>query len=187
MNYQKIACWGDSQTFGSRTYGCYPMHLVQLLDADSRYTWAATNLSENGLCARDLWFRIGTEASQLDDFHQVCLLIGANDASNGTPVKLFAEYYRQILNHLLVNKFRAIYCGEIPPMDADGHAFFTREAAARVSQYNQAIEVVVRGVPEARLVRFPSLDSSCFVDPAHFNEKGNYEVAKSYAAAIRAN
>jgi len=28
MNYQRIACWGDSQTFGARTYGCYPLYLV---------------------------------------------------------------------------------------------------------------------------------------------------------------
>jgi hypothetical protein len=25
MNYQKIVCWGDSQTFGARSYGCYPI------------------------------------------------------------------------------------------------------------------------------------------------------------------
>ncbi|MEM9622177.1 MAG: SGNH/GDSL hydrolase family protein, partial [Pseudomonadota bacterium] len=76
MNYQKLVCWGDSQTFGARTYGCYPMHLVRILNEETRYTWITNNLSENGLTARDLWFRIAREVPNLADFYSACLLIG---------------------------------------------------------------------------------------------------------------
>ena len=57
MNYHNLACWGDSQTFGARTFGCYPLYLAAKLKAASRYTWRTLNYSTNGHSAWDLWFR----------------------------------------------------------------------------------------------------------------------------------
>ena len=67
VNYQKIACWGDSQTFGARTYGCYPLYLVRSLNQDSRYAWHAISFCQNGYTARDLWFRLGHDLMAIVD------------------------------------------------------------------------------------------------------------------------
>jgi len=186
MNYQKIICWGDSQTFGARTYGCYPMHLAQILDSRTRYTWLAINLSSNGHTARDLWFRVGQELTTVNDVHQACILIGANDVGNGSPEDLFEEYYRQILKSLEVHHFRSVFCGEIPPIWPDGHAFFPAETRDRRNAYNAAIKRCVECSSIARLVEFPALSQECFVDPVHFHETGNKAVAHAFAEAITA-
>lgn len=184
MNYQKIICWGDSQTFGARTYGCYPLYLAQILDASTRYAWQAINISTNGHTARDLWFRMGQELPQIKDVHQACILIGANDVGNGSPEDLFEEYYRQILSALEIYHFRSIFCGEIPPIWPDGHAFFPVETRERRAVYNAAIRRCVERSPIARLVEFPALTQHCFVDPVHFHESGNQAIALAFATAI---
>jgi lysophospholipase L1-like esterase len=186
MNYQKIICLGDSQTFGARTYGCYPLYLAQMLDSRTRYMWQAINFSTNGHTARDLWFRVGQELNYVKDVHQACILIGTNDVGNSTPEELFEEYYRQILNALRINHFRSVFCGEIPPIWPDGHAFFSSETKDRRNTYNIAIKRCVESSSIARLVEFPTLSSECFVDPIHFHESGNKAVALAFADAITA-
>lgn len=184
MNYQRLVCWGDSQTFGARSYGCYPLYLARILSERSRYQWQATNFSDNGHTARDLWFRLGSELPLTSDCHQACILIGTNDVGNTTPLALFEEYYRQILTTLQMHRFKVVYCGEIPPIFADGHAFFARETSGARRQYNACVERAIAESPIARLVQFPELSSDCYTDPVHFNEAGNRVVAESFAREI---
>ena len=185
MDYQKIACWGDSQTLGARSYGCYPVYLAQLLNRDTQYTWQALNFSTNGHTARDLWFRLGPELLALHDVYTACVLIGANDVGEGTPLDLFEEYVRQSLDALRINGIRTTYWGEIPPIFPDGHAFFGAETADRRTEYNQRLCKIVRDCPDAKLVSFPDLTRDDYRDPVHFNEKGNMSVASAFADAIR--
>jgi lysophospholipase L1-like esterase len=185
MNYQNIACWGDSQTSGARSYGCYPLHLAQILNAKTRYRWRVLNFSTNGDRARELWFRLARELPSLDDVHQACVLIGANDVGNHSPVELFEEYYKQVLDALTIAGIRVVHCGEIPPIGADGHSFFARDTAALRDDYNAALERAVKECSIARLVRFSDLDAKeHFCDPVHFNEEGNRRVAHDFARHI---
>jgi lysophospholipase L1-like esterase len=186
LNYQTIACWGDSQTFGARTYGCYPLHLARILNAQTRYAWQAINLATNGHTARNLWLRLPHDLAAMTDVYQACVLIGANDVGNESPVELFAEYYRQILQALRVRRFRAVYCAEIPPIWADGHAFFPAESERRRGAYNEQIAAVVAATPVARLVKLSDLPSECFCDPVHPSETGNVHIAERFAQAIMA-
>ncbi len=184
MNYQKIACWGDSQTFGARSYGCYPLYLARILTAETRYFWQVLNLSTNGHTVRDLWFRLTQDLLCLKDVYQACVLIGANDVGNQSPPALFEEYYRQILRALQLNGFRAVYCGEIPPIWPDGHAFFPAETRSARDEYNGRLRQAVRESPISCIVEFPQLSADCFTDPVHLNESGSEAVARSYAQAI---
>jgi lysophospholipase L1-like esterase len=186
MNYQNIACWGDSQTHGARTYGCYPLHLARLLNAQTRYLWQAINLSTNGYTARDLWFRLPNDLGILSDVYQACILIGANDVGNESPLDLFEEYYRQILHALRVRHFRAVFCADIPPIWADGHAFFSAESERRRSSYNERIQAVVAATSIAKLVKLSDLSRECFCDPVHPSETGNRAIAERFAEAIMA-
>jgi lysophospholipase L1-like esterase len=185
LNYQNIVCWGDSQTFGARSYGCYPLHLVRMLNASTRYVWRATNLSTNGATVRDLWFRLGTELPLLRDTSLACILMGTNDVGRRSPLDLFEEYYRQSLQALRINRYLAICCGEIPPIFPDGHAYFHSDTATLRDAYNVRLRSVVAECANARLVTFPDLTVDCYTDPVHLNETGNERVANAFAAAIR--
>jgi lysophospholipase L1-like esterase len=184
MNYQKIVCWGDSQTSGARTYGCYPLYLGRFLNEETRYAWRTINLSTNGHTVRDLWFRLSNELATLHDVYQSCILIGTNDVGHGSPLELFEEYYRQVLTALRLSGIHVAFCGEIPPIFPDGHAFFPAESAERRDAYNACVRKVVGANPIARLVPFPQLSADCYSDPVHLNEKGNQAVARAFAQAI---
>jgi lysophospholipase L1-like esterase len=186
VNYQTIACWGDSQTFGARTYGCYPLHLARILNDQTRYTWQAINLSTNGHTVRNLWMRLAHDLAAISDVHQACVLIGANDVGNESPLDLFAEYYRQVLHALQIRRFRAVYCAEIPPIFADGHAFFSAESERRRGAYNEQIAAIVAATPVAKLVKLGDLGAECFCDPVHPSETGNVQIAERFARAIMA-
>ncbi|MBZ5736897.1 SGNH/GDSL hydrolase family protein [Nocardioides mangrovi] len=185
MDYQKIACWGDSQTYGARTYGCYPLYLTQLLNRDTHYVWQALNLSTNGHTARDLWFRLGPELMGMHDVHIACVLIGANDVGEETPLDIFEEYLQQVLDALRIHGFRVTFCGEIPPVWPDGHAFFPAETVERRAIYNESLRKIVRDRPSTVLVELGDLSADCYTDPVHFNESGNLAVARAFADAIR--
>lgn len=185
MNYQKIACWGDSQAFGARTYGCYPLYLAQLLNRDTQYVWQTLNFSTNGHTVRDLWFRLSSELLAVHDIYIACILIGVNDVGNASPIDVFEEYYRQSLDALRLAGFRAVFCGEIPPVWPDGNAFFPVEKQALRDDYNERIAKVVDESPDAHHVAFPELSRNCYTDPVHFNEAGNLTVARAFADAIR--
>lgn len=186
VNYQKIVCWGDSQTFGARTYGCYPLYLIRILNSETRYTWNALSICKNGYTARDLWFRLGLDLLTMNDTKQACILVGANDVGNGTPIDLFAEYYRQILDALTIAQFRIVHCGEIPRILADGHPYFPKDCELRRPEYNSALEEAVSRVSIARFVRFPALEESHLVDPVHFSEQGNLAIAQAFATSVKA-
>lgn len=184
MNYQKMACWGDSQSFGARTYGCFPLYLVQHLNQKTHYTWTSLNLSANGHTARDLWFRLPQELQQLHDTHTACILIGANDVANTTEVDTFTEYYSQCLDALSIAGMKSVHCGEIPPIFPDSHAFFPPDCNERRQNYNTKIHDLVGARSNTHLTTFPELTRDCYVDPVHFNEQGNHIVAEAFATSI---
>lgn len=184
MNYQNLVFFGDSLAFGARTYGCFPMRAAALLTESSRYAWRVMNISQNGATARSLWFRVNDGDIDLSDVYLAAILIGTNDAAHGSPPELFEEYYRQILRTLAVRKFKAVFCGTIPPLHCDGHAFFTRDAEARRPQLNAIIKKIVAETSIARLVDLESIDASCCVDPAHLNDHGNERVAQRFVEEI---
>jgi len=113
-------------------------------------------------------------------------LVGTNDVGNESPLDLFEQYYRQILHVLRVRKFRAVYCGEIPPIWPDGHAFFSVESERRRGAYNERIRAAVAGASVARLVTLDDLGPDAFCDPVHPSEIGNERIAERFAQAIMA-
>lgn len=185
MNYQNILFAGDSQTFGARTYGCYPIYLIRLLSEVSPYVWRAINCSRNGNTARDLWFQLNHDLFLIQDTYQACLLIGTNDVGESKNIDLFEEYYRQILTMFAVHRYRAVFCGEIPPIHADGHVFFHRRVVERRNEFNDVIKRVVEEFDIAHLVPVKCLERDCYEDPVHFNEKGNRKMAQCFADIIK--
>jgi len=114
------------------------------------------------------------------------LLIGTNDVGERTDPDLFEEYYRQILRALFVKKYKVVWCGEIPPIHADGHVYFDRGASERREMFNHRVCRAAAEFPDASVVRFEGLERGCYEDPVHFNEEGNRRVAEAFAREILA-
>ena len=99
VNYQRIACWGDSQNL-RRTH----LRLLSALPragagrAHALRVACAELQQQRPHRARHL-VPSGTRAAGTGGRAQACLLIGTNDVGNQTPPALF-EYYRQILSAL---------------------------------------------------------------------------------------
>ena len=184
MNFQNLLCLGDSQTNGARSYDCYPLHLVRMLSQQTPYAWRAIPLCANGYTARDLWFVLNREIDTISDTYQACVLIGANDVGEGKDVELFAEYYRQILRVLFIKRYKAVFCGEVPPIFSDGHIFFDRDCATRRELFNRTIEAVVAEFPQAHVVTLGHLSRELYEDPVHFNQRGNVAVAEAFKEVI---
>jgi lysophospholipase L1-like esterase len=135
---------------------------------------------------RNLWFRLAQDLPALSDVYQACLLIGANDVGNASPLDLFEDYYRQVLHALQVGRFRVVFCADIPPIRPDGHAFFSAESETKRNLYNERIREVIADSPIAHLVDLSDLSAECFTDPVHLSETGNREVAERFARSIMA-
>lgn len=184
MNYQNLLCVGDSQTFGARTYGCYPLFLAQMLSEQTPYQWRTINRSVNGYTARDLWFLLNLDVERISDTFQACVLIGVNDVGRSTDPDIFEEYYRQILRALFIKSYKAVLCGEIPPIYPDGHIFFGRESERIRTAFNERIEKIVAEFPMSRIIRFAEHSRDCYEDPVHFNELGNRRTAAAFCEGI---
>lgn len=111
-------------------------------------------------------------------------MIGTNDVGDNSDLKLFTEYYRQCLLALQISGIRAIYCGHIPPMFPNGHAFFDQDCLRRRELFNDAITEVVANVPIAHIVVFDRLTRDHYEDPVHFNEEGNILIAECFAKMV---
>jgi lysophospholipase L1-like esterase len=155
-----------------------------MLTQHTPYHWRTINRSVNGYTARDLWFLLNNEIEIINDTYQVCMLIGTNDVGNETPLDLFEEYYRQIIRALLIKSYKAIFCGEIPPIYPDGHIFFSKDTVERRNQYNATARKVAAEHESVTWVPINGLNRDCYVDPVHFNEEGNRVVAESFTKAI---
>lgn len=185
MNYQNVLCIGDSQTFGARTYGCYPLYLAIKLNECTGCHCRAINWSLNGLKCRDVWFMLNDKLGQLSDCYQACLLIGTNDVGDNVDLEIFTEYYRQCLIALCISGIRNIYCAQIPPIFPNGHAFFDQGCLKRREQFNEAIKQCVDEMSCAYLVNLDGLSVKHYEDPVHFNEAGNKLVAECFAKVIK--
>lgn len=184
MNYQNILCVGDSQTFGARTYGCYPLYLSKILTKKTPYQWRVINQSTNGYTAKDLYFQINTNIESITDTYQACILIGTNDVASDNDVEIFGEYYRQILRCFLIKKYKAVFCGEIPPIFPDGHIFFNKRTSSNRNIYNECIKHVIDEFQSAYFVKMEDFQRDCYEDSVHFNEIGNMKVAENFAKVI---
>ena len=185
MNYQNLLCIGDSQTFGARSYGCYPIWLADILMKSTPYVWRVINKSVNGYTARDLWFKLNNEIEGIQDTYQACVMIGTNDAGNFTDLYMFKMYLRQIVLALIVKQYRAIFLAEIPPIFPDGHIFFNQDSTKSRDKVNKIIrEICIEFKEKVHFVPLLKLTREDYEDPVHFNENGNKIVAESFAKSI---
>ncbi len=179
MNYNNIVFWGDSLTYGARTYGCYPLYLVKMLNASTPYNWRAINRGVNGFTAKDLWFKVNWDLEMLNDTYLSCVLIGTNDCSVLSEGAVFKTYLEQLIDAIFIKKGKKIFLGEIPDIIQNAHPFFTKQSNEKRTELNSIIYEICDKNNNLELVRF-NLNEDCYEDSVHFSEKGNQIVAESF-------
>lgn len=181
MIFQKVDCWGDSLTFGARTYGCYPVFLGQVLRKETGLEWLVRNRGVNGNTARELWFRVNEQVEQQPDHHVACVMIGTNDAKLGTPVDIFAEYYEQTVVALLAHGWTVVVM-PIPLIVSLGRLPYTKQSEAHREVLNEVICDVAKRRDVRRVSSLLTAEDLC--DGVHLNETGNQHIANAFADAI---
>lgn len=181
MIFQRIDAWGDSLTFGARTYGNYPLFLGQILRQETGLEWIVRNRGVNENTARELWFRVSETVASEPSRHVACVVIGTNDAKNLTDVKVFEEYYEQILAQLAANQWTVIAC-DIPLIISRGRLPYTKRAEAHRLTLNKAIARVT-GRRNVLRVSVP-LTADDLIDGVHLTERGNVRMAQAFAGAV---
>lgn len=180
MIFQRIDAWGDSMTFGARTYGCYPMHMARRLREETGYEWLVRNKGVNGNTARDLWFRVANTVAE--DVQAACVLIGTNDAKQLTRQSDYEEYLYQTLVMLRAHGWK-VFLGTIPLIAPKGRLPYTMESERHRQLLNVSIEMLARSMSGVTLVELHVVgDHLC--DGVHLNEDGNKKVAEAFAGAI---
>jgi lysophospholipase L1-like esterase len=181
MIFQKVDAWGDSLTFGARTYGCWPLSLSELMREATGYEWLVRNKGVNSETARDLWFRMTATVEKDTEHHAAIVLIGTNDAKKLTPPKTFAAYYEQMLVTLVAHGWTPIV-GTIPLIVSMGRLPYTRASETHREKLNAEVLRVAtaRGVPIVDL----QLTPSDLCDGVHLNDDGNARVARAFTEAL---
>ena len=82
MNWETLRCYGDSITFGARTYLGYPEYCSQTLQAKTEKLWNTQNIAVSGYTVLDLLRHIDQHplfVSKHNCPEVVTVLIGTND------------------------------------------------------------------------------------------------------------
>jgi lysophospholipase L1-like esterase len=189
MIYNKILTLGDSQTFGARSYGCYPIYLAEMLDEKTvefggNCKYLVINKSVNGYTARDLYFKLCNELHQIEDTYMACLMIGTNDCHKNSDYSLYLSYVNQIVSLLKTKGIKEIYIGLVPPIYNIADPWYPKTVQERRDFINGLITDSFCNEKRVYLVDTSDLDISDYEDSVHFNEKGNEKIAKSFCKAI---
>lgn len=183
MIFYNVACYGDSQTFGARSYGCYPVYLADLLKRRAKGTeYRTINRSVNGYTARDLWFKLNEEIDTLDA-SVACLMVGTNDVRKMTPVEVYGEYVRQMILAFQIKGYQHVFVGGIPPIvKQDFDPWYPQRVAKDEPVYQRELRKVVKGFGKfCTYVPMSHLTEVHYEDSVHFNERGNWAVADRFA------
>lgn len=185
MVYLNIICWGDSQTSGARTYGCYPLYLANKLTERTGYNVRAINKSVNGYTARQLWFKMNEEIESVTDTEQSCVMIGTNDCrlTDLTDEELFRMYYEQMILTLKIKQIKNIFIATIPPIYPSGYFPYGNKSNIHRKKLNKIIRSIAHK-ENVNLVDMGNLNEKHYVDAVHLNEDGNKQVAFNFIDAF---
>ena len=180
MIWNEIVCLGDSLTYGARDrYGrSYPAELGKILTEATCEFYICHNYGINGETSSDLlrrsWHILKSNAGA-----KICLLmIGTNDTKIPTPIDIYEDNLRQLVNSIKVNGKTPIV-STLPELKFSPYYMFNRE---HIGTYNRSI---VRLSKEMNFLTC-SMDGleDYLIDGVHFTHEGYNEVAKRWSEAI---
>lgn len=185
MNWETILSFGDSITIGSRTYLGYPEYACHLLRHSTKKEWNALNFSKSGITTVELHRMIAADLFYLSQLKPqvITVMIGTNDAKQGTSVEAFCIAFRQVLLKARLVAPNSLLLLIAIPMLQDGASLPYRPSMNTIIQdYNRAIETMAADFAVEMLT--PEVDACHFTDGVHLNDLGIKKISRQLAQFI---
>jgi len=180
MIWNQILCLGDSLTYGARDeYGrSYPAELGKIMTKKTGEFYICHNYGINGETSSDLLRRSWGIIKGNSDCKIMLLMIGTNDTKKPTPLDIYADNLRQIIQSARAFDMTVI----IATLPALGFSPFYLHNQEYIDVYNTVIKKIAE---ELNLITCAMDDLEDYlIDGVHFNHEGYKEIARRWAKKI---
>jgi len=180
MIWNEILCLGDSLTYGARDrYGrSYPAELGSILTEKTKDFYICHNYGVNGETSSDL-LRRSWQILKSNKGAKICLLlIGTNDTKNPTPLSIYEDNLKQIINSIRANGMIPIV-GTLPELTFS--PFYARNRDF-TKKYNKSITKLSESM-NFDLCLMEDMEEY-LIDGVHFCHEGYNEIAKRWSESI---
>jgi lysophospholipase L1-like esterase len=185
MNWETINFFGDSLTFGARSYLGYPEYVGDILQKQLSKSWNVINHATNGFTAVDLARSITNDFYNLSSNGPLLsvILIGTNDAKNNTP----DDDYRIALEQVIIKSKLMTENGNVLllnlPSFPNGVMYpYTTKMNDNINRYNHIINELTEK-HQVKSLGIP-IEEEHLYDGVHFNQPGCVHYAQNLARHI---
>lgn len=185
MNWETILAFGDSITFGARSYLGYPEICGDILAKKLNKKWHVINHSTNGHTTMDL---IRSINPMLDNYKNaypslITVMIGTNDIKTHVTLDDFRVAYNQLIIKLkLLSIGKNVLLLKIPRFTNQVFYPYNYTMNEQVNTFNNCIEELAQE-NNLRCLDF-KLNDDDFFDGVHLNSKGCHTVANQLSTFI---
>lgn len=185
MNWETLLSFGDSITFGARSYLGYPEICGDMLGKKLDKSWHVINHSTNGFTTADLLRSVNPMLNNYKGCYPslITVMIGTNDIKSNTHKEDFIMAYRQLIIKMKLMAVNSnIILLKIPRLTQKVFYPYNYSMNEGIVEFNDAIDVLCK---EYSLRSFAfTFEDDDFFDGVHLNKKGSETAAKQLAGLI---
>ncbi len=173
MNWETLLSFGDSITFGARSYLGYPDICGDILGKKLEKHWHVINHSANGFTTMDLIRSIDPMLGNLKNSYPsiITVMIGTNDVKENISLDNFTIAYKQLIVKLrLMSVNNNIILFKLPPFTQKVFYPYNFSMNDQIMEFNVRIGELAKE-NMLRTYEF-EFDEDDFFDGVHLNEKG---------------
>ena len=180
MIWNQVSCLGDSLTYGARDeYGrSYPAELGKILSSKLGEFYICHNYGINGETSSDLLRRSWGIIKSNSDCKIMLLMIGTNDTKKPTPLGIYEDNLRQIIQSAKVFGMTVI----VATLPTLGFSPFYLHNHDYIFQYNKVIKKLSKEL-QFGICSMDDMEEH-LIDGVHFTHEGYKEIAKRWARKI---
>ncbi len=178
MNWETLLAFGDSITFGARSYLAYPEICGNLLEQKLAKNWHVINHATNGFTTMDLLRSINTELTNYKQSYPslITVMIGTNDIKAKISKEEFKIAYSQLIVKLrLLAVNNNIILLKIPKFTKQVFYPYNFAMNAQIDEFNACIQSLGT-LHNLRCFEF-IFEETDFFDGVHLNSKGSLTAA----------
>jgi lysophospholipase L1-like esterase len=181
MIWNQILCLGDSLTYGARDrYGrSYPAELGKILSNKTNEFYICHNYGINGETSSDLLRRSWGIIKSNQDCKIMLLWIGTNDTKVPTPLDIYEDNLKQIINSAKAHGMNVIVA-TVPEL---GFSPFYLNNKDYTKKYSKIVRDLSKKL-NFKVVEMEGMEKY-LIDGVHFTHEGNLEIAKRFSEVIK--
>lgn len=173
MNWETLLSFGDSITFGARSYLSYPEICCDILSNKMNKSWHIVNHATNGFTTIDLCRSINPQLNNYKVLFPsiITVMIGTNDIKMNVNLEEFRIAYQQLIVKLkLLSVNNNIIVIKIPRITTNVFYPYNFSMNKKIIEFNGCIEELCKE-NSLRYIEFNFLDDD-YYDGVHLNPKG---------------